>query len=35
MGKVTSQWAIRDIKHGKTFFFNSWEEMVKFINKGE
>lgn len=30
-----SPWAIRDIKHGKTFHFNSFEEMKKFVTKGE
>lgn len=28
-----NRWAIRDIKHGKTYFFDSWEEMVAWINK--
>lgn len=26
-------WAIRDIKHGKTFFFKSYEEMKAWILK--
>lgn len=26
-------WAIRDIKHGKTFTFDTFEEMVAFIKK--
>lgn len=27
-------WAIRD-KNGKTIKFSSWEEMIKFIKKGD
>lgn len=28
-----SQWAIRDVKHGKTYFFDSFEEMAAWIKK--
>lgn len=28
-------WAIRDVAHGKTFFFDSWEEMVAWVMKFE
>jgi hypothetical protein len=28
-----SKWAIRDIKHAKTFHFNSYDEMKDWINK--
>jgi len=28
-----SKWAIRDIKHGKTYNFDSFEEMVAWIKK--
>jgi len=27
-----NKWAIRDIKHGKTLFFSSWDDMVSFVN---
>jgi len=34
--KVKSTWAIRDIEHGKTFYFSSFDEMLKWINsRGE
>lgn len=26
-----SQWAIRDIRHGKTMFFKNFEELAKFV----
>lgn len=26
-------WAIRDIKHGKTFHFKSLDELILFVNK--
>jgi len=29
------KWAIRDISHGKTFHFSSWEEMVAWILRAE
>lgn len=25
------EWAIRDVKHGKTYHFKNWAEMVRFI----
>jgi hypothetical protein len=28
-----SKWAIRDIDHGKTFFFESFDEMVEWCIK--
>jgi len=28
-----SKWAIRDIVHGKTFFFDSYDQMVAWIHK--
>lgn len=28
-----SAWAIRDIKHGKTYFFDSYDEMVAWVLK--
>ena len=27
-----NRWAVRDIKHGKTFFFRNWQDLVAFIN---
>lgn len=30
-----SPWAIRDIKHGKTFHFASYEEMAAWIKKAQ
>lgn len=29
--KKQPKWAIRDLDHGKTFFFDSYEEMVAFM----
>lgn len=26
-------WCIRDVKHGKTYSFSSFEEMVAWVNK--
>lgn len=26
-----SQWAIRDIAHGKTYFFDSWEALTDWL----
>jgi hypothetical protein len=28
-------WAIRDVKHGKTYHFSSLVEMIAFVNKLE
>jgi len=25
------EWAIRDIKHGKTYFFQDWEELTDWL----
>lgn len=30
-----SPWAIRDISHGKTFHFDSYEEMVAWVIRGQ
>jgi len=28
-----AKWAIRDLEHGKTFTFQSWDEMVLWLNE--
>jgi len=28
-----SKWAIRDVDHGKTFFFNSWDELQQWVSE--
>lgn len=25
-------WAIRDIRHGKTYFFRNWKDLKAFVN---
>lgn len=30
---MKSTWAIRDIKHGKTFHFETLEDMINFVEK--
>lgn len=32
---MDSKWAIRDIKHGKTFHFNSWKELLSWVLETE
>lgn len=31
----TSPWAVRDIAHGKTFYFESYQEMIQWMKRGE
>lgn len=33
--QVMTTWAIRDITHGKTFHFTTWEELTAFVKKAE
>lgn len=33
MSDDSSRWAIRDIKHGKTFSFDSFDEMSDWVNR--
>lgn len=33
--ECNAKWAIRDIDHGKTFFFDSWQDMVNFVLRQE
>lgn len=27
-----NRWAVRDIVHGKTYFFRNWKDMTAFVN---
>jgi len=27
-----NRWAIRDVLHGKTYFFRNWRDLVAFVN---
>lgn len=28
----TYRWALRDIRHGKTYFFRNWKDVVRFVS---
>jgi hypothetical protein len=28
-------WALRDVKHGKTFYFDTLDDLIKFVKKLE
>lgn len=27
-----NRWAVRDIRHAKTYFFRNWQDLVAFVN---